>query len=518
MKHAAPLSRAQLANKALKEYITLLTELSQDHTLATQHLHDHAAYLELEINKLEQEDEKIRSDLRKSGLKTDAPQAALEKKLLDNIQQDIATFRRAIRYIEHHSSEAAKEITSFANKSLRTLKALKFIDKEGDYVAFENVPRSDLIERFYKHDDAEILRRYVGLDLLYAAGKEFVFREKFSEKRAVKTALIPTAINQAKWNMMVSVQNAVHQMGLHEEHIGFISLLFTDLSRRERALGNPVMPESHKLRHNPAIHSQHTATLVDKIFDHAEKVLETKPGPHATQIKAQLLKRRAFMVLSALIHDGGEAKYGELSVASKRDSHAESLEKKRELIESDAFKQKAAEYIRKLGLFGTKATALLETVTKALHLAEQTDTFDGRMLKVLERIQSQHDYIRFGKEKHGGQDFSKAEESNKNNFLEYVAKVLYDSRLVVVRGHQRRPPQNDAERVEALLNMKRGKDALENLIGRSNVLERPINQALYDAVELEYQKMFRTLAKKIGIDDDTISKTLANLQGATISR
>jgi hypothetical protein len=141
----------------------------------------------------------------------------------------------------------------------------------------------------------------------------------------------------------------------------------------------------------------HVAGLVGDIFDEIKRDNPTLSQEDADQLRA--MERQ--LQRAALVHDMGELK-GELSIASNRRSMSaeemEAFEHSRGLTETEVFEQALTQRSKGLArvqwpenLLSNKKDSLLNDYS----VAEESGVFMGRLHKLIERMQSQQDYLRF---------------------------------------------------------------------------------------------------------------------------
>ena len=259
-------------------------------------------------------------------------------------------------------------------------------------------------------------------------GNRFVDREKRLEK-------IAPEVGEAKWHYMLCLVNETYDLGLDETDAAIIAPLLNELSVIERGATNPLMPTTHKLRHNPSIHSLHVAGVIHDIFDKARGLVEDEAAAVAelTAMEKQLQR-------CALVHDMGEL-LGELSVASDRThmtaEQVKAFEAARGLSETQVFMNALHNKVGELKAKQWPATVLDDKYHQWEHdyeVSEDASAFLGRLHKVCERVQSQQDYLRFE-----GRDFAPnmrtASGSSKHFMMNYVQEPLHG----VSRGSKNKP-------------------------------------------------------------------------------
>ena len=238
------------------------------------------------------------------------------------------------------------------------------------------------------------VRREV-LDKLHDIALLPVFEKNTPEEREATHLGIDQGVRDAKWRHLLTVVNSAYDLGLDYGDLELLTPLYRQLATIERGSTSIHMPTTHKLRHNPAIHSLHVVGLISNIFDEirAENNLDNDQLIELGGMKRQLMR-------AALVHDMGELQ-GELSVAcDRKDFSAEQMEafeqqrgERETKVFSDAIEKRAGQLIDKHWpdekLLGKK-----DAFVEDYHLAENGD-FLSRAHKIMERMQSQQDYLRF---------------------------------------------------------------------------------------------------------------------------
>lgn len=208
---------------------------------------------------------------------------------------------------------------------------------------------------------------------------------------------IDEGVRTAKWRYTLSLVNDAYDLGYDYVDMEIMAPLCAQLATIERGATNPHMPTTHKLRHNPAVHSMHVAGLVNDIFAQVEQDnpdISAGDGDTLHEMRRQLMR-------AALVHDMGELK-GELSVASSRSGmtpeQMEAFEHRRGLTETEVFENALTERSEALTkvrwpkeMLHDRKDALLNDYSNA----EESGVFLGRLHKLIERMQSQQDYLRF---------------------------------------------------------------------------------------------------------------------------
>ncbi|NBX03560.1 MAG: hypothetical protein EBR02_05810 [Alphaproteobacteria bacterium] len=298
-----------------------------------------------------------------------------------------------------------------------------------------------LVENAYRGSRDDTKKYYEPLDNWYALGNEFAINQGEPFERAVNLALIPKPILDAKWRFMLALAdtafdfNIMHSNAeqLDDNNLILLSSLYARLSQHERGSDNPHMPETHKLRHNPAIHSLHVATLSYIIF---KKTRENINGGMKPEIETEWKKLRDDVMLSALVHDCGEMD-GELSQGSNKatmtPADAKKFEEERNHAERRTFEKHLDKRCALLHDVGSDSAdkpikeadwqKIRSSYISAFELAEDSKTFPGRLIKALERMQSQHDYLRF-EGKNGARLMKESDLANTCFSINYVKRVI----------------------------------------------------------------------------------------------
>lgn len=242
------------------------------------------------------------------------------------------------------------------------------------------------------HDD----RRAV-FDKIHDIAMLPVVEKNTPQERDAAHKQIDAGVRTAKWRYTLALANDTYDLGYDYVDLEVLSPLCAQLATIERGATNPHMPTTHKLRHNPATHSVHVAGLVSDIFDEVHAA-----NPELSQDdKNGLAKMQKQLMRSAIVHDMGELK-GELSIATNRRhmsaQEMEAFEHDRGLTETEVFSEALdarESSLKKLAwpvqMLADKKSALLNDYS----IAEGADVFTGRAHKVIERMQSQQDYLRF---------------------------------------------------------------------------------------------------------------------------
>ena len=259
------------------------------------------------------------------------------------------------------------------------------------------LPKPEILDGEYMRGLDHDTRRTV-LDKLHDISMLPVYEGNRPHERDAMHAAIAPESREAKWRYMLALVNDTYDMGLDYVDLEVLTPMFRQLATIERGATNIHMPTTHKLRHNPSIHSLHVAGLA---YDLLEKAMEHEGL--AQSDREELVDARRQLMRSALVHDMGELK-GELSVASDRGNMSAvelaAFEANRGLTETEVFTQGLDARLEELRCLTWPADMLEEKRNDFIHSyegAEHNDNFMGLVHKVLERVQSQHDYLRFEK-------------------------------------------------------------------------------------------------------------------------
>lgn len=238
------------------------------------------------------------------------------------------------------------------------------------------------------HDD----RRAV-IDAIHDIGMKPVYEGNTPDARKTAHLSLDEGVRTAKWRFILSLVNEAYGLGYDYLDLEMMAPLCAQLGTIERGATNPHMPTTHKLRHNPMVHSVHVAGLVKEVFD---GVAEQYPedGLPLRQMQRQLMR-------AAIVHDMGELE-GELSVATSRKNmsgqEVEQFEHRRGEIETEVFGNALLHRVDSLRSKQWPVDTLKDKTDSLLNdysVAEDSNAFMGRAHKLVERMQSQQDYLRF---------------------------------------------------------------------------------------------------------------------------
>ena len=447
--------------KALNEYKKAWSQLL-DETTGNQMMQRHARELDAEIDELKQTAKKLqqqRKNLGDDNTPANKAESDLLANAIRNVENRITPLQKVKGEIHEMDSEGGKG--TYLEKRLKPEadKVLKQLARGIDAVLSgnkENFPEH--IKKFYGKSRPETWDRYASMDTMHSLGLgELAFNQKSPEKRAYELAKIPREIRRAHWKVMLAHADAAYKIGngtggeevsepMDDNRLTLLASLYSRLSDNERGADNPHMPQSHKLRHNPAIHSVHVVALADKIFHHVENSIRKDHGivnGHKKEYLKQLGQMRAQIFQAALVHDMGEID-GELSqgiaVAHMTDDkYKKAFGELREKREEETFvrhldaRRDRLHHIEKGVVTDSPITdkewqAIRESFIGGMKLAESTDIFLGRLHKTLERLQSQQDYLRY-QEINKSKPLKDSDLPNKIFSINYVPSVFYDSPL-----------------------------------------------------------------------------------------
>lgn len=230
-----------------------------------------------------------------------------------------------------------------------------------------------------------------------------VYERNTGAEREAAHKSIDFGVRTAKWRYILSLTNEAYGFGYDYVDLEIMSPLCAQLATIERGATNAHMPTTHKLRHNPACHSVHVAGLIKDVFDE----VRAENPQMATADHQQLLVMEKQLMRAALVHDMGELQ-GELSIASNRKhmtaAEMEDFEHQRGLTETEVFEKallRRAGSLEKLRWPREMLENKRESLLNDYSIAEDPGVFMGRAHKLMERMQSQQDYLRFE-----GRDFA----------------------------------------------------------------------------------------------------------------
>lgn len=415
--------------EARDAYAKALREFSET-DLAT-----HADYLTEEISHLKKE------RLAKRWESYNSP-SKVAKIQLSHLTTKITAFDNAYNNILDNVIQVRNTLTAEFEKVLKALDSPEhaMTQQNGDF-------DPAYIRRIYDRSRDDTKERYKELDTWYALGNEYAIDRDGKLDRACRLALMPIPIQHAKWRFMLALTDAAFNINfsgiqpdrLDKNNTEILTKFYTALSQHERGSDNPRMPSTHKYRHNPAIHSLHVVALIDKIFHDAEVELSGKLHNNPTlQQKMRALRQR--LMKAALVHDCGEMD-GELSqgilVGQMKPDEKAQFSIERNTAEEQTFLRHLDECRPLLkhienGRYTDEPISddewkkLREGYIQSFELTEGLDAFEGRFVKSCERIQSQHDYLRF-EGLNNGELMKNAPPEDKVFSMNYVSDVYRDA-------------------------------------------------------------------------------------------
>lgn len=270
-----------------------------------------------------------------------------------------------------------------------------------------------------------------------------------------------------------------------------------------------------------------------KIFDEASAKIETSTNLHGdSKVEAieYLRAMRRRLMFGAMVHDMGEME-GEISqgieVAKQPDEIRKLFDIQRENIEQKVFDKHLDELATKPD---SKGNAIYKhpqwegsegckgrknTFIDAFELAEHKETFAGRLLKSLERMQSQQDYLRFQSlladsdyprlhqppirkshtSRYTPEQIQEEADKNKRFSLNYVSSIFRDASI------------HDAQ----------GQNSLEHIGEREgNFVQRTVHAALVVAMKAEYNHLmtnYRLLLKDQELGSERAQDAVLPLPG-----
>lgn len=240
-------------------------------------------------------------------------------------------------------------------------------------------------------------QRRAVVDKIHDIAMHPVYEKNTGAERDRAHKSIDKGVRTAKWRYITSLVNEAYDLGYDYVDLEVMSPLTAHLATIERGATNAHMPTTHKLRHNPSCHSMHVAGLIKDVFD--EVASENPEMPAADKQQMQQMQRQ--LMRAALVHDMGELK-GELSIASNRKhmtaAEMEAFEHKRGQTETEVFEDALTQRVSSLTKVQWPAEMLKEKRDGLLNdytTAEDASVFMGRAHKLMERMQSQQDYLRF---------------------------------------------------------------------------------------------------------------------------
>jgi hypothetical protein len=321
------------------------------------------------------------------------------------------------------------------------------------------------------HDD----RRAV-IDSIHDIAMLPVYEKNTGQERDAAHKSIDFGVRTAKWRFVLSLTNEAYGFGYDYVDLEMMSPLCAQLATIERGATNVHMPTTHKLRHNPACHSVHVAGLVKDVFD---EMAENNADLSAADM-SELRDMQKQLMRAALVHDMGELQ-GELSIASNRKhmsaAEMEAFEHNRGLTETEVFENALTRRVSTLEKVRWPAEMLNEKRDSLLNdytTAEESSVYMGRAHKLMERMQSQQDYLRF--EGLSGTPklnvIIKEEGDHKDFMRSYAQEPMHGT----ANGEKVRPTL--AELAEDYQNPALAKKLVEVLEGRLDSLQKTIDERI----------------------------------------
>ncbi len=404
----------------------------------------------------------------------------------------ITSINRALAKIKNERYEVIHRLHGPAQQTLKALRNAPSRGKEKELIALEHE-----VSLHYDASRGETKRRYEPMDYWYAIGNEHAISLRNSEDRAYQLALIPKPVQDAKWEFILALADSAYHIFTPPNHTSpmqadkfispnaehkVIAQLLSRLSINERGATNPTMGEAYKLRHNPAIHSLHTVALIDKIFHHAWQDIAFKHPRESQQTKyrEQWVTLRQHAMIMALVHDMGEID-GELSCGNDRSllpsEQREVFNKERKADEEKTFFWHLNDVLKMVDIKPDKKSSLCAYLGAAFHEIEKKDTFISHVVKVLEQMQSQQDYLRF-EGKDNATKLQDTVEDDKKFSMNYVSLVL--------RGANFDEPENKGKSLNAHLS-------------KGNQAYMEVCNSLTKATYEEYEHIIKELQNAFGV-------------------
>ncbi len=387
------------------------------------------------------------------------------KKWLDNIRKEIDILKKARKKLKNPGTvDALNEmLLAYKKETLENLRKLEDADFSKLSFIAQKISRA-------AHE------QYPFYDQIYDTGLNFVFKKDDPEKRAVNMALVPRNISRSKWIFLVALTAHDCKIDLTPKEITLIGRMYNRLADHERGADNDTMPAEYKLRHNPAIHSLHTCTLIDSILTEAQEKLAQRPQGISKKECDAFSQIRQKLMLMALLHDMGEIE-GEISQGMDKQRlstiEAERFEHDRNSLEEDIFVNNMQGRLKEMkDISKDTAKDIEDKFKKHFDETEKTGTFIGRLFKTCERMQSQHDYLRFNPKGHKSVKLADTHTGNKVWSLSYVSFALRD----------------------AASTRHEGRNSLKNLAAKE---DDPHLQAIYTAILEGINAEYSDLQKRL---------------------
>lgn len=391
------------AHDALLEYQRVLNQL-MDKSGGEKLMQDHVRYLAERQRYFQRQ-----MDALSPHVETDEVSAVHYQNLsrkLERLHKASGTLHAAL------PKERVQNQNTHLMKTLRSAirPVLEQLGVTGRPEDIDQSPAAGHSRELYEASRKETQDIFALLDKWYALGNEYAINHENSKNRSRLLSLMPMDIQYAKWEFMLSLVDSAYGLKLCSKNDGegaqydtremkLLARMLATLSENERGAYNPHMAPAFKLRHNPSIHSLHVVSLLQKVFDDAgERISREVPQHERAAAEEYLATLRHELSFGALVHDMGEME-GEFSemirVQSKTPEEREKFEQERNAAEQRVFENNLDFFAKKVGYDDAQWAAKKPAYLTAFELPEQTDTFRGRLLKVVERVQSQQDYLRF---------------------------------------------------------------------------------------------------------------------------
>lgn len=240
-------------------------------------------------------------------------------------------------------------------------------------------------------------QRRAVLDKIHDAAMLPVFEKNTPQERHKAHLSISQDVREAKWRYELALANSAYGLGYDYADLEILTPLAAQLALVERGATNGHMPTTHKLRHNPMSHSLNVVGLIGEVFADVEQ----KNPQFDEKEKSELASLKRQLMRAAVVHDMGELD-GELSVARDRGRltarQVAALEQARGHSETEVFTHYLDKRSASLENMRWPSELLKEKKSNLLNdysIAEEAGVFAGRVHKILERVQSQQDYLRF---------------------------------------------------------------------------------------------------------------------------
>ena len=394
---------------------------------------------------------------------------------------------------------------------------------------------SRIAQKYYQtQEDTPNMPRYQRLGRIFDLGESHIFDLQDFAKQVELISLMPYEVRLVKWGCSLALSDAVFDLNLNDHHSEVMQVtdrkmlahLYTRMSEHRRGESNPAMPESQKFRHGPAIHSLCTAALLDKWFASAssrmaalaqdlrrgrsveairqkaqEMGLENPPTGFSELLaelntaREKLIAMRGIALASALVHDGGENR-GELSFGSDKYAKIDTVRKDQEGRNEEEEMRYLQLVQRTVARIAREPDTIMDAMARQqmverwmtfYHQAEDKHTFLGRLGKVAECIQSQHDYL--NKNAKGGEPLNEQSDVARNFSLGYVEKHFHH--IPSATMDQLKETHSPVEFSALNLSNYAGPDSLKRLAGRGERMEKFCQSLLFAEAERENNALKR---------------------------